>query len=186
MMTNKKPKKSKLEPEKVLYKLTDKYPEYVKSHYVFLQGGIGGICCGSNHIMYRLDKYLGNPILNLDIYKLYNNLIKFTYNFDDIENKYIKYSFLKRYKKQLPVDYIQTSKGEVYKINNQIKNHRTCFYYKTFDLGKKMKVYEKNNKRYVKKGNLKIFLNKNIYYYLPNNEDNKKIFETTINEYNMI
>tara|TARA_B110000977_G_C10944595_1_gene442181 strand:+ start:111 stop:638 length:528 start_codon:yes stop_codon:yes gene_type:complete len=169
------------------YKLTDKYPEYVKSHYVFLQGGIGGICCGSNHIMYRLDNYIGNPLLKVGINTVYSKLKRFTYNFDYPENKYIEYSFLHRYKKILLVDYIQTCKGEVYKINNQTKNFKG-FFYRRFELGKKIKVYEKNNKRFVKKGNLKIFLNKNIYYYLPSTiEDNKKtIFETTIDEYNMI
>ena len=75
----------------------------------------------------------------------------------------------------------------IQKINNQTKNFKG-FFYRRFELGKKIKVYEKNNKRFVKKGNLKIFLNKNIYYYLPSTiEDNKKtIFETTIDEYNMI
>ena len=169
------------------YKLTDKHPETYKSHYVFLQGGIGGICCGSNHIMYRLDNYIGNPLLKVGINTVYSKLKRFTYNFDYPENKYIEYSFLHRYKKILLVDYIQTCKGEVYKINNQTKNYKG-FFYRRFELGKKIKVYEKNNKRFVKKGNLKIFLNKNIYYYLPSTiEDNKKtIFETTIDEYNMI
>lgn len=171
---------------KTIYKLTDKHNN-IKSHYVFLQGG--SIGCGAINIMNRLDKYVG--FKKQGKYMIVNDLRIF--------RKYLRgcrYKIRKNTNQEsLEVSYIQTIRGEVFKICTNtvhLMNPRHCRY-KIRE--KQIKVYKnKYNRRYIMCDKKKLFIKRGEkYIYHPKDikiwdSENMmgEVFETTIDEYNMI
>ena len=161
---------------KTIYKLTDKHNN-LKSHYVFLQGG--SIGCGSNNVMKRLDNYLG--FIPQGEYSIVNDLVKFEGTLRLLS--WTTYHDL-RILTALSPGYIQTQRNKVFKITENKYNPNLYNIRKT-----PIKVYKnKYNRRYIMCDAEKIFIKRDqkyIYKPIPMNIKNE-VFETTIDEYNMI
>ena len=140
---------------KTHYKLTDKH-NHLKSHYVFLQSG--GIACGATNIMYRLNSYL-QPRKNYILLSAEYLYFKCKFR-DNIDNHNWRNHCV------LPPAYFQERNGKVKKLS-----------------GREIKVYTKNNKRYIMCDKKKLYINRDDkYIYKPSIEG----FETTVEDFEMI
>tara|TARA_R110000772_G_scaffold39946_3_gene93714 strand:- start:279 stop:785 length:507 start_codon:yes stop_codon:yes gene_type:complete len=162
---------------KTFYKLTDKH-QNIKSHYVFLQGG--SIGCGSNNVMKRLDNYLG--FIPQGEYNIVNDLVKFGRTLRS--SSWIRYNDC-RILSALSPGYVQTQRNKVFKITETKYNPNPVYKIRKTPI----KVYKnKYNRRYIMWNTEKIFIKRDqkyIYKPIPMNIKNE-VFETTLDEYNMI